>query len=155
MLGAFLFRGDDVDKPAAVLSGGEKSRLALALILLDPPSVLLMDEPTIHLDIASVDALIRALQAYEGALCFISHDVHFIRAIARRVVRVESGQLTEFLGDWDYYLWKRGSAGELGFERSAFPPGRRCRGGAGGPNRREDRRRAAEARADLARRTRG
>jgi ATP-binding cassette, subfamily F, member 3 len=154
LLGAFLFRGDDVEKTAAVLSGGEKSRLALALILLDPPSVLLMDEPTIHLDMASVDALIAALQSYEGALCFISHDVHFIRAIARRVVRVVSGRLVEFPGDWDYYLWKRAQdavADATPGDRSE-PVGPDERSAQG---RREERRRAAEARADLAKRTRG
>src|SRR5690606_15293675 len=97
LLGAFLFHSDDVKKKAAVLSGGEKSRLALAMIMLDPPTVLLMDEPTTHLDMASVDALITALQAYEGALCFVSHDVHFIRQIARKVVRVEAGEVTEYL----------------------------------------------------------
>jgi ATP-binding cassette subfamily F protein 3 len=153
LLGAFLLRGDDVEKPAAVLSGGEKSRLALARILLDPPSVLLMDEPTIHLDMASVDALIRALQAYEGALCFISHDVHFIRAIARRVVRIESGRLVEFSGDWDYYLWKRAQTDDPETIGAGLPPPPAAERSA--PSRREERRRAAEARADLARRTRG
>jgi ATP-binding cassette subfamily F protein 3 len=155
LLGAFLFRGDDVEKPASVLSGGEKSRLALARVLLDPPSVLLMDEPTIHLDMASVDALIRALQAYEGALCFISHDVHFIRAVARSVVRVESGRLTAYPGDWDYYLWKRGqvaapaSGSGMGTAAAADPASERSAQG-----RREERRRLAESRANLAKRTR-
>ena len=154
LLGAFLFRGDDVEKPASLLSGGEKSRLALALVLLNPPSVLLMDEPTIHLDMASVDALIRALQAYEGALCFISHDVHFIRAIAQSVVRVEAGRLTAYPGDWNYYLWKReqaaapqGATGAEASETSATSE-RSAQG------RREERRRLAESRADLAKRTR-
>lgn len=106
LLGSFLFRDDDVFKPVSVLSGGEKSRLALVKLLLDPPNLLLMDEPTTHLDLASVDALIEALQQYEGTLLFISHDVHFIRALSNHVVRVEAGQLRHFPGGYQYYLDK-------------------------------------------------
>ncbi len=93
-------------KPVSVLSGGEKSRLALVKLLLDPPNLLLMDEPTTHLDLASVDALIEALQPYEGTLIFISHDVHFIRVLANHVVRVENGRLRHFTGGYQYYLDK-------------------------------------------------
>jgi ATP-binding cassette, subfamily F, member 3 len=106
LLGAFLFRKDDVHKKIAILSGGEKSRLALAKLLLAPPNLLLMDEPSTHLDIPSTDALIVALQAYEGTLIFISHDVYFIRALANRVLHIDSGWLTPYHGDYDYYLDK-------------------------------------------------
>jgi ATP-binding cassette, subfamily F, member 3 len=106
ILGAFLFRKDDVHKPVSVLSGGEKTRLALARILVKPPNLLLMDEPTTHLDIQSIDALVHALKSYEGTLIFISHDVHFIKALAKNVLHVHSGRLTHYAGDYDYYLEK-------------------------------------------------
>ena len=106
ILGAFLFRKDDVHKPIGVLSGGEKSRLALARLLVKPPNLLLMDEPTTHLDIASIDALTHALKNYEGTLIFISHDVHFIRSLAETVLHVHSGRLTPYAGNYDYYLEK-------------------------------------------------
>jgi ATP-binding cassette subfamily F protein 3 len=114
MLGTFLFRGDDVFKKVKVLSGGEKSRLALVKLLLSPPNLMLLDEPTTHLDMPSIDAVIQALKDYTGTLIFVSHDLHFIRALAKRTIRIESGRSTDFPGDYDYYLWKSGSASEKG-----------------------------------------
>ena len=119
MLGTFLFRKDDVHKKVSVLSGGEKSRLALVKLLINPPNFLLMDEPTTHLDIMSIDALIAALQTYEGTLFFVSHDVHFIRQIAKTVLHVHSGRRTPYAGDYAYSLEKSTS----GNERAALTAG--------------------------------
>ena len=93
-------------KPVRVLSGGEKSRLSLVKLLLDPPNFLLMDEPTTHLDMASIEALVAALQQFEGTLVFISHDVYFIRELAKQVVHVENGSIRKFSGNYDYYVEK-------------------------------------------------
>jgi ATP-binding cassette subfamily F protein 3 len=106
LLGCFLFRGDDVFKRVSVLSGGEKSRLALVKLLLDPPNLLLMDEPTTHLDMSSIDALAFALDLFQGTLIFISHDVYFIRALANHVVHVNAGKLMHYPGGYQYYLDK-------------------------------------------------
>jgi ATP-binding cassette subfamily F protein 3 len=106
LLGCFLFQGDDVFKKVSVLSGGEKSRLALVKLLLDPPNLLLMDEPTTHLDMASIDALAYALEQFQGTLIFISHDVYFIRALSNHVTHVNAGRLTHYPGGYQYYLDK-------------------------------------------------
>jgi ATP-binding cassette subfamily F protein 3 len=110
LLGCFLFVGDDVFKKVDVLSGGEKSRLALVKLLLDPPNLLLMDEPTTHLDMSSIDALLYALDQFEGTLIFISHDVYFIRALANHVVHINAGRLTHYPGGYQYYLDKTKAA---------------------------------------------
>jgi ATP-binding cassette subfamily F protein 3 len=149
VLGNFLFRGDDVFKPVSVLSGGEKSRLALVKLLLDPPNLLLMDEPTTHLDLASVDALLEALTPYEGTLIFISHDVHFIRALANHVVRVEAGRLRPFSGNYQYYLDKTAQSARAALTSSAFagkPESAPEKNGAPQVDRKEQRRREAEER---------
>jgi ATP-binding cassette subfamily F protein 3 len=108
ILGSFLFRKDDIYKKTTVLSGGEKSRLNLIKFLVDPPNLLLMDEPTTHLDILTVESLIFALERYEGSLVFISHDVHFIRHLANKVLHVNAGQVSAYVGGYDYYLEKSG-----------------------------------------------
>jgi ATP-binding cassette subfamily F protein 3 len=107
ILGSFLFRGDAIYKKVDVLSGGEKSRLGLARLLLDPPNLLLMDEPTTHLDMASVEVLIQALKAFQGTFCFISHDVYFIRQLADHVIHVNQGKITWYPGNYDYFLHKK------------------------------------------------
>lgn len=108
ILGSFLFRRSDVHKKVRVLSGGEKSRLNLVKFLVNPPNLLLMDEPTTHLDIISIEALVQALKHYEGTLVFISHDVHFIRNLAETTLHVDHGKLTRYAGGYDYYLEKSG-----------------------------------------------
>ncbi|HEX4139580.1 MAG TPA: ABC-F family ATP-binding cassette domain-containing protein, partial [Candidatus Methylacidiphilales bacterium] len=112
ILGSFLFSGDDHFKKVAVLSGGEKTRLGLVKLLMNPPNLLLMDEPTTHLDMASIDALIEALKQYQGTLVFISHDVYFIRQLAQTVLHISAGKLTPYSGDYDYYLEKSGAGSE-------------------------------------------
>ncbi|MEW6008783.1 MAG: ABC-F family ATP-binding cassette domain-containing protein [Candidatus Omnitrophota bacterium] len=116
ILGAFLFTGDDSDKKVKVLSGGEKSRLILAKLLINPPNFLLLDEPTTHLDVDAVEALLKALLQYQGTICFISHDIYFVRSLANIVFQVKSGNVTKFPGNFDYYLEKRAKDGILKVE---------------------------------------
>ncbi len=112
ILGSFLFRKEEIYKKTGILSGGEKTRLNLIKFLVDPPNLLLMDEPTTHLDIHTVESLILALEAYEGTLVFISHDVHFIRKLAAKVLHVNAGTVSPYPGGYDYFLKKSGVVDE-------------------------------------------
>ena len=107
ILGAFLFRGDDVDKYVRVLSGGERNRLALAKLLLQPFNVLIMDEPTNHLDIKSKNVLKEALKKFEGTLILVSHDRDFLQGLTNKVYEFKDQKIKEYLGDIDYYLEQR------------------------------------------------
>ena len=110
LLGAFLFRGDDVAKSVHVLSGGERSRLALLKMLLHPANLLVMDEPTNHLDLTSKDVLLEALRQFEGTVLFVSHDRFFLEGLADRVLELECGSVPRFYpGDYAYYREKRAS----------------------------------------------
>jgi ATP-binding cassette subfamily F protein 3 len=105
--GTFLFSGDEQYKPISVLSGGERSRVALARMLLNPANTLLLDEPTNHLDPASVDVLTDALLDFPGTIVFISHDPVFLTRVATRVVEIDHGVALDYPGDYEYYVWKQ------------------------------------------------
>ena len=107
MLGAFLFRGDDIYKSTEVLSGGEKNRLSLLKLLLHPSNLLILDEPTNHLDLQSKQVLLDALNSYEGTLIFVSHDRYFIERLATKVIEIENGKHRLFPGNYEYYLWRK------------------------------------------------
>lgn len=106
MLGAFLFRGDDVYKPVNVLSGGEKSRLALLRMLLKPLNMLILDEPTNHLDLHSKDILLSTLKAYSGTVIFVSHDRSFIEGLSTKTLELSAGHHRLFYGGYAYYVEK-------------------------------------------------
>ena len=107
LLGTFLFSGEEIEKKVSVLSGGEKSRLILAKMLLKPANFLLLDEPTSHLDIPSRSVLEMALKQFQGTICLITHDRHLINQIANKVIEIDRGALHLFPGNYDYYLYKK------------------------------------------------
>jgi ATP-binding cassette subfamily F protein 3 len=101
------FSGDEVEKKIKVLSGGEKSRVVLALILAKPVNFLVLDEPTNHLDIQSREVLLNAIKSFEGTIMIVSHDRHFLREITTRVFELDKQHLNIIDGSWDYYLEKK------------------------------------------------
>jgi ATP-binding cassette, subfamily F, member 3 len=111
ILGGFLFSGDDVDKPVRVLSGGERTRLAVARMLLRPSNTLLLDEPTNHLDLDSKDVLLDALEDFGGTLIFVSHDRYFVDRLATKVIEIGHGDALVYPGNYEEFLWSRKQAG--------------------------------------------
>jgi ATP-binding cassette, subfamily F, member 3 len=107
ILGGFLFSGDDVYKKAGVLSGGERTRLAVARMLLRPSNTLLLDEPTNHLDLDSKDVLLDALEDYGGTLIIVSHDRYFVEKLATKVIEIGHGQAVVYPGRYSEYLWSK------------------------------------------------
>jgi ATP-binding cassette subfamily F protein 3 len=114
ILGGFLFSGDDIYKKAGVLSGGERTRLAVARMLLRPSNTLLLDEPTNHLDIDSKEVLLDALVDYGGTLIFVSHDRYFVEKLATRIVEVGEGKATLYPGTYEAFLWSKEQGGSRG-----------------------------------------
>ncbi len=151
VLGSFLFSGDDVEKKIGVLSGGEKARVALARLLVVPSNLMLMDEPTNHLDLDSSERLVEALKGYGGTLIFVSHNRSFINQLATQVWDVHGGDLTEWAGNLDAYLYHLEQIGQpMGGVSSAPAPA----AAAAAENARDRRQREAREREILAAKTR-
>jgi ATP-binding cassette subfamily F protein 3 len=107
ILGGFLFSGDDIDKPVRVLSGGERTRLAVARMLLRPANTLLLDEPTNHLDLDSKDVLLEALEDFGGTLIFVSHDRYFVDKLATKIIEIGHGDASVYPGTYEEFLWSK------------------------------------------------
>ena len=122
ILGGFLFSGDDVDKPVRVLSGGERTRLAVARMLLRPSNTLLLDEPTNHLDLDSKDVLLEALEDFGGTLIFVSHDRYFVDKLATKVVEIGGGGALVYPGTYEEFLWSRKQRETAAESAQAQPP---------------------------------
>ncbi len=152
LLGAFLFSGDDIHKPVAVLSGGEKSRLALVKILLRDSNCLILDEPTNHLDLKTKEIFQSALLHYTGTIILVSHDRHFLDDLVSRVLELRDGRLREYLGNYSYFIGKREA--EFAADENAALPSPCPDPPAAPPKRgrtREERRQEAEERNRLSR----
>jgi ATPase subunit of ABC transporter with duplicated ATPase domains len=108
LAGCFGFSGDEIEKSCRVLSGGEKARLVLALMLYDPPNFLVLDEPTNHLDVATKEMLVRALAGYEGAMLFVSHDRRFLAALSNRVLELGPDGPVPYGGGYSEYVARTG-----------------------------------------------
>jgi ATP-binding cassette subfamily F protein 3 len=143
ILGGFLFSGDDVDKPVRVLSGGERTRLAVARMLLIPANTLLLDEPTNHLDLDSKDVLLDALEDFGGTLVFVSHDRYFVDKLATKVIEIGNGGALLYPGNYEEFLWSRkqqlaAAVPAISAARPAAPPASpKPRSGEGGPQKGE------------------
>ncbi|MXW33886.1 MAG: ABC-F family ATP-binding cassette domain-containing protein [Rhodothermaceae bacterium] len=149
LLGAFLFTGDDVFKPVSALSGGEKSRLALARTLVNPANFLILDEPTNHLDIQSIKVLIEALRQYDGTFVVVSHDRHFLDHVANVIWHVGNQKVRTYEGTYSEYQWAldHGSLKQVGRVRQTPSKSTaKTRSRSGGPKTKEEKRREAEAR---------
>jgi ATP-binding cassette subfamily F protein 3 len=107
ILGGFLFSGDDIEKPVRVLSGGERTRLAVARMLLRPANTLILDEPTNHLDLDSKDVLLEALEDFGGTLIFVSHDRYFVDKLATKVIEIGHGDASVYPGNYEEFLWSK------------------------------------------------
>ena len=123
ILGGFLFSGDDIEKPVRVLSGGERTRLAVARMLLRPSNTLLLDEPTNHLDLDSKDVLLDALEDFGGTLIFVSHDRYFVDKLATKVIDIGGGKALMYPGTYEEYLWSRKNNSQLPTSNSQTDPG--------------------------------
>ena len=149
LLGAFLFTGDDVFKPVRALSGGEKSRLALARTLVNPANFLILDEPTNHLDIQSIKVLIEALQQYSGTFVVVSHDRHFLDHVANVIWHVGNQGIRTYEGTYSNYRWALDHGSLRKVKEDQVTPHKstpKPRSRSGGPKTKEEKRREAEAR---------
>jgi len=122
LLGAFLFSGDAVEKRVGVLSGGERSRLALAKLLLEPMNCLLLDEPTNHLDLTAKEVLLDALLAYHGSIVIVAHDRYILDRLPTQVIEVGHGCAVRYLGNYEDYLRQKAAAEEAAAAAAARSP---------------------------------
>ena len=122
ILGGFLFSGDDVEKPVAVLSGGEQTRLAVARMLLHPSNTLLLDEPTNHLDIDSTNVLLDALRDFGGTLIFVSHDRYFVEQLATSVIEVGGAEAVRYPGTYSEFRLSKQERSAAAAQKDSAPP---------------------------------